>query len=319
MEKGITDIAVVDGSPNDFNFSKIKMSIAVQSIFASLPWMLMEKRTTKQERKRLKKFIKTHMPAAKIRMQFDIAAKQWKDCEASFSQNEIDPSLSAIAASEMPVFMFHAHFTIFHPTLSEAKIAKLMKKEFPGSRRICFSQPLEKQINADGRETGGLEGWGEYASMEKTEVNFPNGNPNWDNVAVFKAMARFRKNWHRSSRRFEYGLRAKSSIDYCCLMDFLGRNIDRLNGSTSHTFEFVLKCDITDEQHSKQNNRYATHCLTGNVNLGVILHSDVPIDGTSSANNYHRRNRGLKPRKKLRKGILRLPYLCIFLTCGQSP
>jgi hypothetical protein len=104
-------------------------------------------------------------------------------------------------------FLFHCHGFIHHPTLSENEVFKFIRDHFLGPFRVAKSAPVPLSLNGYGQEIGGLQGWGEYASMEKTELCFPNTDPSQDNVAIFQAMEKIRLQWSRQSRRFSFNFK----------------------------------------------------------------------------------------------------------------
>ncbi len=160
----------------------------------------------KKIRGRLSRLAKRELPDIVARFQFDVVAKPVTAVAPELLGDEWGNPPNA------PVgLMFHAHGFIHHPFLRASDIAKVLRKSFPGPKQVCVSRHIPISVDDQGQETGGLVGYGEYASMEKTELNFPDADPEFDNVSVFEALAKFRQNWPRQSRRWTFGYRRQNS------------------------------------------------------------------------------------------------------------
>lgn len=164
------------------------------------------KNTARRERQRLRDICKKEFPNAVIRLQFDVVAKPIGDIASEILNDPLHHT-----CAEPVVLMFHAHGFIFEPTFSTSKIRQVLQRYYPGSKRVCISKHIPISYDEHGRERGGLAGFGEYASMEKTELDFPDDVAAFDNVAVLEALIKFRHHWPRQARRFAFGDRKKSA------------------------------------------------------------------------------------------------------------
>jgi hypothetical protein len=160
-----------------------------------------------RERAKLRKRLAACMPGAVLTMIFDIDPRSAKGTCRGYPDRAIHPSLRGDPRPDVPAYLFHAHGVIYHPSLSQDEIRKFLNRHYPGLKRICISQKVAPSTDPNGHVRGGLEGWGEYAAMEKIVVNFPDGDERYDNVAVAEDMIRIRSNWSRLARRMSYGVR----------------------------------------------------------------------------------------------------------------
>jgi hypothetical protein len=164
-------------------------------------------------RKWLRDWLKANIPGATVKLLMDIAPTDISKIPHDYPADAISEALPTNSSGTHPAFLLHAHGFIHHPTMTRAELQKLLKKALAGFRRIAFSTPHPVVIDAQGYATGGLEGWAEYAAMEKTEVNYdcslegysteslsdPTTGP-WDNVRVTSAMFIARQRWKRQAR-----------------------------------------------------------------------------------------------------------------------
>jgi hypothetical protein len=222
--------------------------------FSLVPMGFDAAKAVKRERERLRKILAAGMPGAVLRMLFDIDPRSPKGTCSGYPDSAIDPSLRGNPRPDVPAYLFHAHGVIYHPTMDADDIRALFNRHYPGRNRVCISKKRELYTDDHGNERGGIEGWGEYAAMEKIVVSFPDGDDRYDNVAVAEDMIRIRKRWPRKSRRMSYGDRRKA----------ITRNDDH---------------GVNDKLFEQNVGNAATHILTASaptsVDSGFGLHQQV--------------------------------------------
>lgn len=98
--------------------------------------------------------------------------------------------------------MLHIHFALFDPWLSADDIRAILVDEFPGKKRVCVRATYEDVVHADGTVTHGLQGYLEYASLEKVEISFGR-----DSVQAVLEFAKLDMTWSRRNRTFSSGKR----------------------------------------------------------------------------------------------------------------
>lgn len=163
------------------------------------------KASTKRERAKFQSIIQNEMPEAIVRITLDISVFMADQSYQDWSVGSITPRFQHQPPPTEIAMNFHGHGILWHPFLNRNQIGAILRKHYIGPSRLCFSNPVDVEKNTDGYLSGGLEGWGEYAAMEKTEVKFPDHDRNNDNYAAVKSMLLVRDTWPRSSRKISYG------------------------------------------------------------------------------------------------------------------
>lgn len=191
-----------------------------------------------RERAKLRKVLAACMPGAVLRMIFDIDPRLARGTCRGYPDSAIHPSLRGDPRPDVPAYLLHAHGIIYHPSLSQDEVRKLINRHYPGANRACISRKVAPFADPDGHVRGGLEGWGEYAAMEKIVVDFPDGDERYDNVAVAEDMIRIRSNWSRQARRMSYGVRTNRDavpevhVGFDKLSKVIMVNLDDVTGVT---------------------------------------------------------------------------------------
>lgn len=168
--------------------------------------------TTKRERTKFQSFLKQEMPDAIVRMICDISTC-WISTQYLFMPD--DAAHPRYRSDNRPSefgFNFHGHGLIWHPFLSRRKIQSKLSQLYPGRDRVCFGTRRPEKENEQGYLTGGLQGWAEYAGMEKTQVNLTGHDPNNDNYSAVQSMLMIRKSWRRSARKITFNDKLKDVI-----------------------------------------------------------------------------------------------------------
>lgn len=192
---------------------------------------------TASVRRELRHFLDQYMPDAVVRGMFDVAVKEGPVTRLRYPKNAVDADIG-----DGDFWLkFHLHGFIWHPRFKQQEIAKYMRQYFAGLNRVAFSNPHKLGESRSGHETGGPEGWGEYAAMEKTELSLNSDDPENDNVAAFKGLTKLRLSWSRQSRRITYGthkgLASRRGVDH------------RVPSSTSKQNNTIFK--VNDVSESK--------------------------------------------------------------------
>lgn len=158
-----------------------------------------------------KEFIYSTFPDAIIRMRFDISPV-WADQAAlDYPDHAIAPQFRSDPRPHIPAFNFHGHLLGFFGDASKAEIGTGIRDHYAGQGRVLISTPTEITYDDQGRARGGLQGYAEYASMEKFESklfdegNIETGEGGCDNVMVFQEHLRLSCTWSRGSRLVKYG------------------------------------------------------------------------------------------------------------------
>jgi len=159
-------------------------------------------------RRRFRSFMKERMPNAVIYLVADIAVEKTATFASDWPVLDRDIQLSD---PEIPAGLFlHAHGFIADHDLTERYLRRILKQFFIGTRRVEIGNPHSVKIDDKGRLRGGYEGYVEYAAMEKYDLDLPDDNPDYDNIAMFEAMKRCRMAWPRNARKTKINHRAKA-------------------------------------------------------------------------------------------------------------
>ena len=158
-------------------------------------------RLNRSFRKRFKAYMMNHLPDAVVYLVSDIAGESTATFGRDWPSAEKDPELSdpTVRAG----LYLHAHGFIGVHGVSRAKLRYILKEFFKGSRRVMIEDVESEYFDEHGRLKGGVEGFIEYAAMEKTDLDFPSDDLNYDNVAMFEAISIARKLWRRNGRKIK--------------------------------------------------------------------------------------------------------------------
>ncbi len=153
-------------------------------------------------RKRLHRAVSKLSDGHIVRGKLDMALKAVDDLTFEIiEQGEVVDHTDPDAPSKR-MGMLHIHFALFDPWLSADDIRAVFVDEFPGNKRVCVRAPYEDVVHADGTVTHGLQGFLEYASLEKVEVSFGR-----DSVQAVLEFAKLDMTWNRRNRTFSSGKR----------------------------------------------------------------------------------------------------------------
>lgn len=176
------------------------------------------KESTGRERAKFQSFMQQEMPEAVVRMICDISVCNVATEFLFMPHDSVQPRYRCEDRPPEFGFNFHGHLIIWHPFFTRHQISKKLRMFYPGNGRVCYSAPIPETQTSEGYLTGGREGWGEYAGMEKTNVDLPYSDPDNDNYAAIQSMLLIRKNWRRSARKIVYGDKASRVLEIQQLM-----------------------------------------------------------------------------------------------------
>lgn len=137
-----------------------------------------------------------------VRGKLDMALKTVDDLTFEIIEKGEVVDYSEPDAPSKRMGMLHIHFALFDPWLSADDIRAILVDEFPGKKRVCVRAPYEDVVHADGTVTHGLQGYLEYASLEKVEISFGR-----DSVQAVLEFAKLDMTWRRRNRTFSSGKR----------------------------------------------------------------------------------------------------------------
>ena len=158
-------------------------------------------------KERLHQCHKQLSPGAIIRGYFDIAMTYADGHKYVIPKNESTSSFNYPRRDHEIVAMFHSHFIVYEPQMSAEEVREVFAKEFPGSNRICLRTPHTEKVSANGKITRGIQGYAEYASMEKVELKFGK-----DNGKALLKYIELDDTWDRRSKLIRFGNRSERTI-----------------------------------------------------------------------------------------------------------
>ena len=160
-------------------------------------------------RRRFKAFMKKEMPDAVVYLVADVAAEKTSSFALDWPDTDRDNDLDD---PDVKAGLFlHAHGFVGDSGLTEGDLRRVLKKFIPGARRVEIGEPQDVTVDDKGRLRGGYEGYLEYAAMEKYDLDLPDGDPEYDNVAMFEAINRARMAWPRNARKTKINHRHQPS------------------------------------------------------------------------------------------------------------
>lgn len=166
----------------------------------------------KAQRQKLRRVFNKRFPDIQAKFVFDVAAVHSDQCAKDWPKSDIDTEYHQEPRTRNLAFVLHVHGFAAHPHISSDEIKEVFKEAYPGLRRVNCSVKRPTTTDPDGYLEGGDEGWGEYASLEKCDVDMDDDDPLQDNVAAVQSLTKLRLKWPRQSRRFSYGIKKKSSV-----------------------------------------------------------------------------------------------------------
>lgn len=170
-------------------------------------------RLNRSFRRRFKAYMMKHLPDAVTYLVSDIAGESTATFGRDWPSAEKDPELSD-AAVRAGLYL-HAHGFIGVRGVSRVKLRRILKEFLKGSRRVTIEDVEPEFFDEHSRLKGGVEGFIEYAAMEKTDLDLPSDDPEYDNVAMFEAISIARKLWRRNGRKIKINHKGhRANVDH---------------------------------------------------------------------------------------------------------
>lgn len=157
-------------------------------------------------RKRLKRVFRSFSAGAIIRGMFDLKLKYADELTFDVPDDELPLEWRNGKLPHLRVGMLHVHFVVFDPLLTRQRIRGLLRMAFPGNNRVCVRSPREEIVHDDGTVTQGAQGYLEYASLEKIELEF-----GAESCAAVLEFARLDSTWGRANRNIRFGNRTRET------------------------------------------------------------------------------------------------------------
>lgn len=157
-------------------------------------------------RLRLNKLFSRLSPGAIVRGKFDLVLKRGDQLNFELQQSDLPDELDADHLPSDILAMVHAHFVVFHPTLSREEVSAILREAFPGKNRVCVRSARDDVVHDNGSVTQGVQGYLEYASLEKVELAF-----GADSVDAVLQYARFDATWTRANKNIRFGKRSETT------------------------------------------------------------------------------------------------------------
>lgn len=162
----------------------------------------------KRFRKRLQKLFRNDFPNGIVRGKFDLAFKWGDKLSFGISDDDLPDGLTESTLPHRRFAMFHVHLAIFDPHKSRKQVRDILVEEFSGNKRVRVEGAREDVVRNDGTVTSGIQGYLEYASLEKIELNF--GEESYDAAIEWLTL---NDTWTRANRNLSYGKRTEQTVD----------------------------------------------------------------------------------------------------------
>lgn len=159
-------------------------------------------------RRRLSKALRRLSRGSIVRGKFDMVLKFADGLEFELPEGDLPEELRGKVMAHQRYGMLHIHFVCFDPELSKSEIRDILVEAFPGNKRVCIKRPHEDVVHPDGTVTRGIQGYLEYLSMEKIDLDF--GVESVDAILDF---AKLDNTWTRANRNFSFGKRDMNTSD----------------------------------------------------------------------------------------------------------
>ena len=159
-------------------------------------------------RARLRKFFKKMMPHAKSKMVMEVSPV-WLDQDMrEYPEDSSSNLISENGDGLRPAYLLHAHGLIYAQGTARIQIGHMLRREYVGPNRVCLREVRPIVRGDDGKERGGIQGYAEYASMEKIkldEFDPRTAETGYDLVDVYKEFYILNQKWSRNSRKIKIG------------------------------------------------------------------------------------------------------------------
>ncbi|WP_461427700.1 hypothetical protein [Gymnodinialimonas sp.] len=139
---------------------------------------------------------------AQVSGAFQIAMESAAYLATIFPPSELPECLDPINRPDEVFALLHWHGVIADPYLTKQEVRQVLSDAFPGCRRICVSKVQPERVNKQGQITHGVQGYLEYAAMNKTEVKFDKPNQKKDAIIGFAMLG---SQLTKKNRSFSFG------------------------------------------------------------------------------------------------------------------
>lgn len=151
-------------------------------------------------RSRLRRMLDKMSAGAICRGKFDIVLKYLDELEFVLPEDDWPMGVDPKNPPHERYIMLHFHGVIFDSFLTHRQLRDVITDEFPGANRVCVKRAQKTKVLPDGTLCAGLQGYLEYASMEKIDILF--GDESADAVLEY---AKIDSTWKRANRNFSFG------------------------------------------------------------------------------------------------------------------
>ena len=141
-------------------------------------------------------------PGVIMRGKIDFVLKWADELANEFPDTHLPPNLSGRELPHRRIAMLHVHVVLYHPIYTKPMIRSSATQAFPGKKRVCVRSATENIVHDDGTVTHGVQGYLEYSSLGKVEIEF--GNQSTEAVIEF---AELDSTWNRANQNLSYGRR----------------------------------------------------------------------------------------------------------------
>ena len=138
--------------------------LAVVPVASDLSLIFQEQRT------RLRKSLKALTPGFQVSGKFQFIIKTSEYIATIIPEDEWPKEMDPIARPDDLFALVHIHGIVADPFLSKRAVREILVNSFPGCRRVRVDYVLPEIVTKRGERTRGAQGYFEYASMEKTDV-----------------------------------------------------------------------------------------------------------------------------------------------------
>lgn len=159
-------------------------------------------------RKRLQKLFRKDFPDGIVRGKFDLAFKWGDELSFGISDDGLPDELTDSTPPHRRFAMFHVHLAVFDPHKSRKQVRDILAKEFSGEKRVRVDYARDDLVRSDGTVTNGIQGYLEYASLEKIELDF--GYASYDAALEWLVL---NETWTRPNRNLSFGKRTEQTVD----------------------------------------------------------------------------------------------------------
>lgn len=158
----------------------------------------------------IKAFLEEKFPHCIVRLRAEISPV-WLDRSAKgYPDDALPVQYRGKPLPHVPAFKVGLHGLIFVPNMTRGEVEKTFRNGLTGPRRVHIGEITEVEVDEDGNETGGVQGWGEYAGKEEFESklfeddDIDDGVGGHDNYSIFQDYLRLEATWKRQSRLIKY-------------------------------------------------------------------------------------------------------------------